>query len=50
MYVFEVKCLGFDDSENTFEPYHELIKHNEHLHTDFNANRMRSLIPLEHRR
>jgi hypothetical protein len=46
---FEVKWLGFDDTENTFEPYHEL-RHNEHLHTYLNANRMRSLIPLEHRR
>ena len=46
---FEVKWLGYEESENTFEPYHEL-RHNEHLHTYLNANKMRSLIPMQHRR
>jgi hypothetical protein len=45
---FLVKWAGYDENENSWEPYGEL-KHNEHLHTYLTTNRMRTLIPQSHR-
>ena len=46
---FEVKWLGYDDSENTFEPYSNLL-HNVALHNYLSEHKMKSLIPAQYRK
>ena len=45
---FLVRFVGFDESEDRWLPYSEL-RDNPALHRYLRANRMKSLIPLEHK-
>jgi hypothetical protein len=45
---FLVKWAGYNETENSWEPYSEL-KHNEQLHSYLETHRMRTLIPRSHK-